>query len=73
MPTECNPTLFDFARVQGRAIVASFDGGRITSDAARCCWGLSSSGTENLHKRHTSWFLNKPGFDGKCLRYSKST
>jgi hypothetical protein len=33
MPTECNPSLFDFAPVQGRVVVASFDGGAITSDA----------------------------------------
>ncbi len=32
-PSECNPELFDFARVEGRAVVATFDGGRITSDA----------------------------------------
>jgi hypothetical protein len=34
MPTECSPELFDFARVEGRAVVAAFDGGRITSEAA---------------------------------------
>src|SRR5437764_305000 len=34
MPTECNPELFDFARAEGRAVVASFDGGAITSIAA---------------------------------------
>jgi hypothetical protein len=33
MPTECSATLFDFARVEGRAVVAGFDGGKITSDA----------------------------------------
>ena len=33
MPTECIPTLFDFAPVQNRSVVASFDGGRITTDA----------------------------------------
>src|SRR3954464_12556025 len=33
MPTQCNPELFDFARADGRAVVASFDGGAITSDA----------------------------------------
>ena len=33
MPTQCSPGLFDFARVEGRAVVASFTGGRITSDA----------------------------------------
>jgi Transposase DDE domain group 1 len=39
MPTECNPTLFDFARVEGRAVVASFDGGQITSDAGALLLG----------------------------------
>jgi hypothetical protein len=39
MPTECNPTLFEFARVQGRAVVACFDGGRITSDAGALLLG----------------------------------
>jgi hypothetical protein len=33
MPTECIPTLFEFAPVENRAVVASFDGGRITTDA----------------------------------------
>ncbi len=32
MPTECSPGLFDFAPVEGRAVVAGFDGGAITSD-----------------------------------------
>ena len=33
MPTECSSDQFGFARVEGRAVVASFDGGAITSDA----------------------------------------
>jgi hypothetical protein len=33
MATECNPELFEFAPVEGRAVVAGFDGGAITSDA----------------------------------------
>jgi len=41
VPTECNPTLFDFARVDGRAVVASFDGGRITSDAGALLLGAA--------------------------------
>ena len=41
MPTECSPTLFDFARVEGRAVVASFDGGRITSDAGALLLGAT--------------------------------
>jgi hypothetical protein len=33
MPTECSPDLFGFARVEGRSVVAGFDGGTITSEA----------------------------------------
>src|SRR6201991_1173071 len=33
MQTECGADLFGFARVEGRAVVAAFDGGKITSDA----------------------------------------
>ena len=33
MPTECSAELFEFAAVEGRHVVASFDGGAITSDA----------------------------------------
>lgn len=33
MPTECNPEQFEFARVEGRQVVAAFDGGTTTSDA----------------------------------------
>ncbi len=32
MRTECNPDQLLFAPVEGRAVVASFDGGAITSD-----------------------------------------
>lgn len=41
MPTECNPKLFEFARVESRAVVASFDGGRITSDAGAMLLGAT--------------------------------
>jgi hypothetical protein len=41
MPTECNPDLFGFARVEGRAVVASFDGGAITSDAGGLLLGAA--------------------------------
>jgi len=30
MQTECSADLFGFARVEGRAVVAAFDGGTIT-------------------------------------------
>jgi Transposase DDE domain group 1 len=41
MPTECSPSLFDFARVEGRTVVASFDGGRITPDAGALLLGAT--------------------------------
>ena len=39
MPTECNPELFEFAPVEGRRVVAAFDGGAITSDAGALLLG----------------------------------
>jgi hypothetical protein len=39
MPTECNPALLEFPPVEGRHVVASFDGGAITSDAGALLLG----------------------------------
>ena len=39
MPTECNSVLFDFPPVEGRHVVAAFDGGKITSDAGALLLG----------------------------------
>ena len=39
MPTECSPALFEFALVEGRRVVARFDGGAITSDAGALLLG----------------------------------
>jgi hypothetical protein len=39
MPTECNPELFEFAPVEGRRVVAAFDGGTITSDGGALLLG----------------------------------
>ena len=33
MQTECSADLFGFAPVEGRKVVAAFDGGRMTSEA----------------------------------------
>jgi len=41
VPTECSPVLFEFARVEQRAVVAGFDGGRITSDAGALLLGAA--------------------------------
>jgi hypothetical protein len=41
MPTECSPALFEFTPVAGRAVVAGFDGGAITSDAGALLLGAT--------------------------------
>ena len=41
MPTQCNPNLFAFAPAEGRPVVASFDGGAITSDAGALLLGAT--------------------------------
>ena len=41
MPTECIPTLFEFAPLEGRKVVAGFDGGAITSDAGGLLLGAT--------------------------------
>jgi Transposase DDE domain group 1 len=41
MQTECSPALFDFAPVEGRRVVASFDGGAITSNAGALLLGAT--------------------------------
>ncbi len=39
MPTDCIPALFEFPPIEGRHVVASFDGGAITSDAGAVLLG----------------------------------
>jgi hypothetical protein len=41
MPTECSRDLFGFATVEGREVVAAFDGGAITSDAGALLLGAT--------------------------------
>jgi Transposase DDE domain group 1 len=41
MPTECSPTLFEFAPVEDRRVVAGFDGGAITSNAGALLLGAT--------------------------------
>jgi hypothetical protein len=41
MPTECSPTLFEFASVESRRVVAGFDGGAITSNAGALLLGAT--------------------------------
>ena len=41
MPTECSADLFGFAPVEGREVIAAFDGGAITSDAGALLLGAA--------------------------------
>jgi hypothetical protein len=41
MTAECSASLFDFAPVEGRRVVAGFDGGAITSDAGALLLGAT--------------------------------
>jgi hypothetical protein len=41
MPTECSGDLFGFAPIEGREVVAAFDGGLITSDAGSLLLGAT--------------------------------
>jgi Transposase DDE domain group 1 len=41
MQTECSADLFGFAPVEGRAVVAAFDGGKMTSDAGAVLLGAT--------------------------------
>ena len=38
MPTECSADLFEFSPVEGREVVAGFDGGAITRMPEHCLW-----------------------------------
>jgi hypothetical protein len=57
MPTECNPELFAFAPVAGRAVVAAFDGGTITSDAGALLLGETDRAIR-LTERFASCFTD---------------
>ena len=48
MRTECNPDPLLFAPVEGRAVVASFDGGAITSDAGALLLGATDRAIDLL-------------------------
>src|ERR1700744_3194883 len=58
MPTECSTGSFDFGMVAGHKVVASFDGGAITSDAG----GLMLKHTDRalrLGERFADCFVDK--------------
>jgi hypothetical protein len=58
MPTECSPVLLDFAPVEGRQVVAAFDGGTITSDAGALLLGQADR-TIRLTERFAACFADQ--------------
>jgi hypothetical protein len=69
MPTECSAGLFDFAPVQGRQVVAGFDGGAITSDAGVLLLG-STDRAIRLTERFAGCFTDRrmPGLVEHSVR-----
>ena len=57
MPTECSADRFEFARVEGRAVVAGFDGGTITSDAGALLLGATDRAI-GLVRRFAACFVD---------------
>src|SRR6202161_4716154 len=57
MPTDCNPALFEFPPVEGRPVVARFDGGAITSDAGALLLGKTDRSCR-LTERFASCFAD---------------
>ena len=50
MPTDCMPELFEFPPVESRAVVADFNGGRITSDAGALLLGQTNRALNLTHR-----------------------
>jgi hypothetical protein len=58
MPTECTPRLFAFEAVERKSVVASFDGGTITSNGGALLLGLVDRGL-NLVRRFAACFIDR--------------
>ena len=50
MPTECSADLLGFTAVEGREVVAAFDGGAITSDAGALLLGATDRAIGMMHR-----------------------
>jgi hypothetical protein len=58
MPTQCSADLFGFASVEGRQVVAGFDGGTITSDAGALLLGATDAAIR-LTERFAGCFTDR--------------
>ena len=58
MPTECSTTLFELAPVEGHKVVASFDGGTMTSNAGALLLGRTDKAVK-LIERAAACFIDR--------------
>lgn len=70
MPTECSRDLFGFAPVEGRQVVAGFDGGAVTSDAGALLLGATDRAI-GLVKRFAGCFDD--GRDARLIEHTVET
>lgn len=70
MQTECNAALFDFGGVEGRSVVASFAGGRLTSDGGALLVGATDR-VIGLTRRFAGCFHD--GRDPQLIEHSVAT
>jgi hypothetical protein len=57
MPTQCSRDLFGYEVVEGRQVVAAFDGGEVTSDAGALLLGAANRAI-GLVRRLTGCFTD---------------
>ena len=74
MQTECSASLFEFEPVDGKKIVAGFDGGTITSDAGALLLGrLVPPSTTNSPKNNNKMVTLAPDIDArKCSGHNSA-
>jgi hypothetical protein len=70
MPTRCNRDLFGYEVVEGRQVVAAFDGGEVTSDAGALLLGATDRAI-GLVGRFAGWF--EDGRDQALVEHSLGT
>ena len=66
MPTHCTADRFGFAPVEGRSVVAAFDGGAMTSDAGALLLGATDRAV-GLIDRFAACFVDRR--DGRLLEH----
>jgi hypothetical protein len=70
MPTECSPGQFAFGIVEGRSVVAAFDGGAITSDAGALLLGATDRAI-GMVERFAACFSDRR--DGRRVEHAVAT